>query len=200
MPQIRTITTYNFDELSEAAKQKALEKLADINTDFDDWHNFIFEDAKMIADRIGIDITNIYFSGFSSQGDGACFEGSYKYRQNSAALVKEYAPQDTELHRIASELAEIQRRNFYKIKATVKHSGRYYHSLCTYIDVFTSENAAAQVKDSGEICELLRAFMQWIYGQLEKEFNYRQSKEAIIATIRANNYEFKENGDFPVCL
>lgn len=47
-----TINLYTFEELSEEAKQKAINSLADINTDFE-WWDFIYEDAE----RVGIKIT-----------------------------------------------------------------------------------------------------------------------------------------------
>ena len=57
------INTYQFNELSEDAKQTALEELYDINVDYD-WWEFVYEDAK----NIGIELT-----GFSlyvkSQGN-----------------------------------------------------------------------------------------------------------------------------------
>jgi hypothetical protein len=44
-------TVYNFDELSDEAKQKALEKLYDINVEFD-WWDMTYEDTL----QFGIDI------------------------------------------------------------------------------------------------------------------------------------------------
>lgn len=58
--KMRTFTTkhtvYNFDELSEDAKQKALENLYDINVNYD-WWEFIYEDAENIGLKItGFDL------------------------------------------------------------------------------------------------------------------------------------------------
>lgn len=52
-----------------------------------------------------------------------------------AALIREYAPQDTELHRIADALQAIQRRNFYQLRADASHRGHYYHEYCMAISV-----------------------------------------------------------------
>ena len=147
---------------------------------------------------IGIEIDNIYFSGFCSQGDGACFVGAYSYVKNGIKNVKEYAPKDTELHRIAEALQEIQKTCFYSISASVKHSGHYYHKYCTDIDVdFENENGLGDYYDSEKeesIAELLRDFMEWIYRNLETENDYLTSEEAIIETIKANEYDFTEDG------
>ncbi len=49
---IKKTTVYSFDELSDDAKQAVLEKLYDINVDYE-WWNSIYEDAI----NVGIEIT-----------------------------------------------------------------------------------------------------------------------------------------------
>jgi hypothetical protein len=195
---MKTITTtvYNFDELSDKAKEKAREWYRDGGFDYE-WYDGVFDDAKTIGKLIGIDIKDIHFSGFWSQGDGACFEGTYSYAKNSVKAIKEYAPKDTELHRIVRELADIQRKYFYQIYVAVKHSGHYYHSRSTEIEVelndFDYQNAPTKVHDI--ITELLRDFMNWIYRQLETEYEYLNSDEQVDETIKANEYTFDKDGN-----
>lgn len=86
-------------------------------------------DSGQICAIIGVDVATvsrrsagpssvydacIYFRGFSSQGDGASFEGVYKY-----------APQDEALHAIADQLTALQRRNFYQLTARITQRGLY---------------------------------------------------------------------------
>lgn len=195
MKQItKTYTVYSFDELSEDAKQKAIENLYDINVDYDWWS---YDDSKEIASLMGIDIENIYFSGFSSQGDGACFEGSYTFKKNGVKNVKSYAPLDKELHQIAERLQDVQKKHFYKLSANVKHSGHYYHEMCTEINVYKDGNylhTEAELSAEDEIKYILRDYMRWIYRQLEKQYDYLTSEKAIIETIEANEYTFLEDG------
>ena len=191
-----TIETYTFDELSNAAKDRAIELFSDINTDYE-WYDLVFEDAKAIGEIMGIDIDKIYFSGFSSQGDGACFVGKWRYNKNMRKAIREYAPIDTTLHSIAGNLFDIQRRNFYNIVATVNQSGRYYHEHCTSIDVENPERQYGEV-DNRTIEDTkteLRRFMKWIYKTLEKEYDYLSSREAIIEAIEANEYTFTIDGE-----
>jgi len=184
---------YKFSELSDEAREKAIEKLHDINIHCD-WYEFVIDDAKEIGKLIGINIDKIYFSGFWSQGDGACFEGNYEYRKGSVKTIIEYAPKDKELQRIAGELQTIQSKHFYKLCAYVKHSGHYYHKMCTNIDIQHANYAHYVPENADEIIEPLRDFMDWMYSWLQKEYEYLTSKEAIIETIEANEYEFTENG------
>ena len=189
---------YDFKELSDDAKQAAILALGEINIDHD-WWDFVFDDAKTIGKLIGINIDDIYFSGFSSKGDGACFAGDYEYVRGSRQAVKDHAPQDEELLRIATELAAEQRKRFYQIRASVKQSGHYSHRFCTDISVdFESHDSGADYYDQEAeetIVELLRDFMLWIYKQLEASHDYLTSDEAIIGTINANEYEFTAEGE-----
>jgi hypothetical protein len=197
MSETKCYTVYSYDELSEESQEKAVEELYQINVDFDDWSEYIIDDAKTIGALIGIDIDRVYFSGFYSQGDGACFEGSYAYKKGGLKALIEYAPQATELHRIARGLQAIQRPHFYKLTATIKHNGHYYHEGCTLIDVYdetTEDWWHTDYNTSDEISELLRDFMHWIYRTLEQDYEWATDREQVEETIRINDYQFKENG------
>lgn len=189
------INLYSFDELSQDAQEKVIDKNYDINIDHE-WWDSTYEDAKSIGKIMGIEISNIYFSGFSSQGDGACFEGFYQYRKNSVKDLKAYAPQDKELHRIVTELQDVQKRAFFSITANVKQRGHYSHSGCTEITVGMNENIGQDTFSEIEetVITLLRDFMDWIYKTLEKDHDYLTSGEAILETIKANEYAFEADG------
>lgn len=186
---------YKFNELSEDIQGKVVEKHYNINVEFDDWYEFTIDDAKEIGKLMGIEIKNIYFSGFSSQGDGACFEGYYEYEREGLKKVKDYAPVDERLHRIAKDLQDIQRKNFYQLKANVKQSGHYLHEYCTRINVDRYDDKEMTEDAEDKVIEYLRDFMRWIYRQLEQQYDYLTSEEAIIETIQANEYEYTEDGE-----
>ena len=73
----RTISkeVFTFDELSKGAQKRALDNLRDINVDYDDWAEFLLEQYKEEGVKKGFGIDQIYYSGFSSQGDGASWDG-----------------------------------------------------------------------------------------------------------------------------
>jgi hypothetical protein len=153
---VRTIETkvYTFDELSDSAKEKAREWYREGNLDYE-WWDCTYDDAVKCAECLGIEIatrdrnwrnittgksgvskeTCIYFSGFCSQGDGACFEGSYSYRKGWRKALKAYAPIDKELLEIGEALQEAQKQVRWGATATIKHSGRYYHERSIDVDV-----------------------------------------------------------------
>ena len=203
-----TRTLYKFSELSPEAQQHALEEQSRAEAENFDYE-YIFDDAATIADLFGLDIRQtretrmngehyyaptIYYSGFSSQGDGACFEGTYSYKAGALKAVKDYAGQDERLHRIVKALQEIQRKNFYQLTARTTHSGHYYHSGCMSVDV-ERQDEKEMTDDAEEMVEeCLRDFADWIYKQLENEYDYRTGEEACREAIEANDYEFTEKG------
>src|SRR5262245_18552460 len=95
------IPVYSFDELSRSAQDKALEIMHDINTGLDRWDDATFDDFREIGTTLGIEVENIYLSGFSCQGDGACFTGRYAWTPDGSEQLRQYAPTDEQLHRIA---------------------------------------------------------------------------------------------------
>ena len=56
-----------------------------------------------------------------------------------------------------------------------------------------------QYRDIGaaesDITQLMRDFADWIYRQLEAEYEYQNSDEQVIESIRCNEYEFDEQGE-----
>ena len=203
-----TRTLYKFSELSPEAQQHALENQSRFESEFFDF-KFVYDDAATIAALFGLDLDTryiplmngstrpeptIYYSGFSSQGDGACFEGRYEYKRGALKAVKDYAGRDKELHRIVKALQDIQQKNFYQLTARTTHSGYYYHSGCMSVDVERSDGKETPADAEETVKECLRDFADWIYKQLENEYDYRTGEEACREAIEANGYEFTEKG------
>lgn len=196
MPTQRTVTTtvYKFAELSEDAQQAALDRYRDFNADHE-WWDFVFEDAKECGAILGIRIDRIYFRGFSSQGDGACFEGGYYYAKGAVRAIRKHAPGDETLAQIAQTLQDVQRGAFYALAAAVKHCGHYYHENCTSIDVEIDRPPYSVSAEQEEaIKEALRDFMRWIYRRLEAEYEYLTSDEQVRESLEANECGFTEDG------
>lgn len=213
MSRTKHTEVYSFDELEDSAKEKAREQMREFQAD-DDWYDCVCEGAATCADFLGIDLRTksvklmgggtrnapcIYFSGFSSQGDGACFEGTWRADSVRVDQLREHAPQDKELNRIAEELGVIA-VEFPAAMASIEHRGRYYHSGCMTIEVSEPDNyddnglVTADDFPDCEIVQLMRDFADWIYSQLDAEHTYRNADEQIDDNIRANEYEFTADG------
>lgn len=211
-----TRTLYPFDELSDKAKERALEKQAEFEGEVFDAADS-YEDFENIAKILGITFEQravllrngkklfepcISYSGFWSQGDGASYEGSYAYRKGCSKLIRAYAPTDTKLHRIADELTVLQKPFMYGLEATITTRGNYSHSGTMQVEVThvrdnerSSSNWTDVSKVEEPLTQLLRDFADWMYRQLEKEYEYRTSEEACKESIEANEYEFDEKGN-----
>lgn len=205
MPIEVTKTLYYYEDLDDKAKEKARAWYRRASEDDTYWSECVIEHAANMADILGIDLRKhngnpvIYWSGFWSQGDGACFEGTYKYAKGSTEKIRKEAPKDEELHKIADRFVAVQSRYFYQLTATVKYRGHYYHEHCTEIDVelddgvdvYNSQNFEEACE---EVRDCLRAFMRWIYKSLEKEYEWANSDEVVEDNIIANEYTFSKEG------
>lgn len=210
MPEIIHTTVYRLDEISAAANEQARAWFREGCLD-DCWFEFVYDDFERICAILGVELDtrpvrlygggqrrkpSIWFSGFWSQGDGACFEGRYNYARDAVRRIREYAPTDSELHQIAEELQATQRRNFYRLSATITHRGRYYHEQSMAIAVARdTANGQDMTHDAEEaVTEALRDLARWLYRRLEREFDYQTSDEAVDEAITINEYTFTEAG------
>lgn len=188
---------YRFNELSDEAKESVIQNHRENCFDYD-WWEWVYEDAQEIGKILGIDIDRIYFSGFWSKGDGACFDGNYAYAKQAVKNVKEYAPKDDELRRIAQNLLNIQRTSLYSISASIKQSGHYMHRFCTDICVdFENVNTGIEYycsESEDAVIELLRDFMLWIYKRLETTWDDITSDETIALDMQESEQEFTVDG------
>ena len=134
MPRIVETTVFTIDELSDAAKENARIWYRDQGLP-DEWYDFVYEDFETICGILGVtlatspvrlygggtrDKSQVNFSGFWNQGDGASFAGHYSHAKGAAKAIRAHAPQDTELHRIADELQALQRKNFWQVHASIR--------------------------------------------------------------------------------
>jgi hypothetical protein len=205
-----TITkVYQFDELSNSAKEHARNWWRDSeDKDFDT--TFMYETFETAAKLLGIEFDKqpiklmggstryepkIWWSGFSSQGDGASFEGSYSYAKNCSKAIRSEFPTDAKLHAIADGLISIQKANGYKLSAKITQSDRHYcHKYTMRVDAYKGDDEA-EVMTNKTILDLMRDFAEWMYRSLEEEYEYRMDDENVDESIRINEYEFTENGE-----
>ena len=210
MPKTICTTVYRFPELSDAAKEKARIWYRDAAF-HDDWWEAVYDDFERICDILGISLKTrpvrlmgggtrqkpcIWFSGFSSQGDGASFEATAQHAKGATREIRAYAPKDQALHSIVDRLHAAQRQNFYQLGADVTHRGRYCHEYCMTIDVSRDSPTGQPSTEGSEetVVEALRDLARWLYRQLEVEYDHLTSDEAVEEGIVINEYTFTEEG------
>ena len=183
-----------------------IEKHRQINVEHD-WWEFVYEEFKERMAKVGIEVDKIYFSGFWSQGDGACFEGTI----NPLRFFRKHFPQEYPTIRLVL-------RHGGTARISCRHSGHYYHEHSTSfsIDYDMPSNVMPTPTDFHELIvegydasmelemsdfetqsvELFRKYMRELYRELEKEYDNLTSDEAVMETIVANSlHEEIEDGD-----
>ncbi len=212
MPQIIEVTVYPIDELSDAAKEAARAWYRESCLDHE-WYDCVYEDFGTICRILGVtlrtspvplhgggtrDKPHLNFSGFWNQGDGASFSGTYSHARGAANAIRDHAPKDYELRRIADALQAVQKRNFWQLHASIGQRGRYCHEYTMAIDVErdspTWQPPTGDAEDA--VTEAMRDLARWLYRQLRAEYEHLTSDEAIDEIVAANAWTFTAAGEF----
>ena len=172
--RIDTVETkvYRFSELSDEAKEKAVERFADVDVT-DEWWDSTFEDAA----QIGLKITE-----FDGGQCGYCRGEWTEDAESVAGIIKENHGETCETFKNAenflTELAEKQKA----FEAADDYDPEY--------EEFEESD------EYDEICaEFKRVIREDYLTILRREYEYRTSEAAIVETIEANEYEFTEAGE-----
>lgn len=106
-----------FRALTARQQDEILDTHRDINIQHD-WWDCTESDFIEDMERIGIRVDDMFFSGFYSQGDGACFEGRVT---DWAKFLESVGHTCSALITLADSFWDFQ----------VEHHGHYYHENCT---------------------------------------------------------------------
>jgi hypothetical protein len=166
---MRTIqtTVYKFDELSPKAQAQAIDYLYDINVSHR-WWEFIYEDAKII----GLEITSFDLDR-NRHAKGEFILSACEVAQN---IFNKHG-ETTETYNTAKEFMEEWQPVFDEYMTEPDNSLELEERLIEL------EN------------EFLKNLLDDYSIMLQNEYEYLTSEEAIIETIRINDYEFTEYGE-----
>jgi hypothetical protein len=170
----KIINLYQFSELSETAKEKAIEKLWDINIGFD-WYEYLLHDALFIG--LKIDEFNL---DRNRNAKGKFLVSA----TDTSKLIKENHGRDgttfSSAFQFDIDLAKMKADFIQKNKAEPNYDldldGHYENEL----DVLEYH--------------FLKSLLEDYSIMLQKEYEHLQSREAIIESIEANEYDFLEDG------
>jgi len=196
-----------YHELSDEAKRKAVEWMQGRNGEYFDG-DYVIDEWKNLLGRLGFIDANIFWSGFCSQGDGACFSASWSVDWLELEKVPDYTNEKR-----AKELVIYPEkvRGLYKLLSTVEedeedfespivvgasleHRGHYYHD--NSIDyTFDTGNAYATQEAEDEFKDWCQDLMRMIYRDLEAEYEWVTGKEYAVEAIEWNDYNFNEEGE-----
>lgn len=192
-----------YDALPQSIKDLILDKYRDWNVEHIDWWDGVYDCFKSEMEELGIEVDRMYFSGFWSQGDGACFEGRVSEWEK---FLQALGYTDPALINHA-----VDHFSFY-----VKHSGHYYHENCTQFsadlplpehdeDTHFAESYCNYERDGiqeavwlallskyswsdleARFIEFFKDKMLELYRRLEEEHDYLTSDDAVLEALEAN--------------
>lgn len=199
-----TIPLYTIDELSDPkARSHAIDQERVLQAQDDWWSSDMLLDltASVIEPlgwRLKTDPDNkppIYWSGFNSQRDGLNFRGTWT--PDKLMPLAHFAaawPREPRLHRILKsyhEFALTTLGHYYPVAVFCHPVGRYSTPASTEFE-FPPQINSAQRK---QFLDDTYTLMNWLYRQIETEYDYRTSDEVILESLRCNEVEFTVNGD-----
>lgn len=164
---------YKYDELSDNAKEKALEKMLDINVDYEWWES-TYEDARNVGLKI---------NSFDIDRGAYCKGDFMASAEETAHKIIDNHGHDCETFKTATDY--LKERDGL-IKAAPKDENG---------DFENEYQLDRQLDDLDE--EFKKSILEDYRIILSKEYDYMTGKEAIEETIRANDYDFTKDGKFP---
>jgi hypothetical protein len=190
--QTMTINTYKINELAPDIREKVITKYRDINVDYDGWHDFVLEDWKQKLENLGYINPEILYSGFWSQGDGACFTCTVDLDK----WLKS--------HKLSNKYRALFVHN-EEVTVKIKHNYRYYFATSTNVEedggYYLPDKAGNQLDEIINLIECERAELgDEIYRHLEDAYGGLTEDSAVIETLEANEYIFTKDGETSVSL
>lgn len=181
--------------LKACIPKEFVDKHRDINVQHE-WWDYIESAFEERMETKGIFVSKIYFSGFWSQGDGACFDGRI---EDWGKYLRKLGYDDPILHALAED--------FWDLKW--EHRGMYCHeNSIVFIDRFLDaveecnpyepddlrhDMWLANIRQYDyeslieEASQNIRGYMKELYRELQEEYTSLTSDEAVCESIIANN-------------
>lgn len=187
-----TLQVYSVKELAEEVRQRVLDKHRDINTEHE-WWAWLHEGFKDELKELGVEVDTFYWS---IDGDRHFFMSKPHIFDLRLFLTK----LGLDKHEL---LMKFDNCSIYHISLTGER-GR--ESNCAELDMEYSEEVECSEEKMEEMNELQNEVEEqvnnWIEDisnnflrEIEKQYEYACSNEAIIDTLEANEYQFDKYGN-----
>ena len=187
---------YKFNELSEDAKEKAIQNLYDINVDYE-WYEFEIDDFKEEISKYGIDFDEkkVYFS--LDRDNYLYFDKAWISDKKLLLkkLKKDWDIKSWDYKKVLKHIDEIEftiDKNLYGGSSGRNNVNIDDYSEANKLNLFISDYLIKY----GDIDNwFYTEITQELKVRLNKSYDYLTSEESIIETIETNDYEFTEEGE-----
>lgn len=178
------IPFYNFDELSEDAKKKAISKHRDINVDYDKW----WEDDAMITkyEEAGVEVNEVYFDIYKRN----CYWKEYWIDSVEKFLTASLGKPLVMLMKLDETLPKL-------VEQSISIHERRENTPELFFDepIETEKiNSKYGIDIEEKMTKYLVGLDRQTLGEIENTYEYLTSDEAIAETLRANEYLFNNDG------
>lgn len=200
----KTINIYKFDELSDEAKDKALEKLRDINVDFDEWWYddgmLELSDKEMKSRHIKLSDKWYEKSPHANiSGEYPAYTGlfhksvsAFDFDRNSYIQFSKIEVNDDDIFR---KFLRIPKRLWNNVYYHFDNYGRYSNTEFTIEANDNGTFTDKQLEIINRAIKIMNDKISEALTMIRQNYEYQTSDEAIIETIKANDYEFDEQGN-----
>lgn len=163
---------YPFDELPEDAQGKAIENLADINVDYE-WWDSTYEDAAQA--KLKLTEFDIFQASY-------CRGEFIEYAKDTADAIIENHGACCPTHETATEFIEDSANLYMKYPVKLDDDG-------------DDENEYDRDEEQMELDgEFLKSILEDYRIILQREYEFLTGSDAIVETIKSNEYEFTADG------
>jgi len=187
MPEQIQITLFTFDELSEESQQRVIEPIREA---YDPDYSIVYD---MFINGMSVDygsnvtIDDIQWSGFWSQGDGACFTCDFDIEVLLPILKEELNEEQIDILKeidVEVEASSIRTgfSNHYSHENTV--TGNIQLNYGDYYSYRTTEiNEIHEIMEN-KLTEIIREECRNLYSQLQDFYDQEMEDERIVEEIK----------------
>lgn len=178
------ITFYNFDELSNEAKQRALSKHRDINVDADEWWQ---DDGRLAKyNEAGVKVKDVCFDIYRRD----CYWKEYWIDDCEKFLTACLGKSLIMLMKLDETLPALVEQNISIHERRENSPELFFDDPIEIEKINTKYGVDIEAKMTGYLGVLDRNTLD----EIENTYEYLISDEAVAETLRANEYLFNHDG------
>jgi len=186
------VKVYKFQELKPKIQEKVFEDNRDINTQFE-WWDFLHESFKEDLEQYGIEC-----EGFNWDIYSGGYIAMYKPQVNTDKFLKKvledtYKKSTLQARQMLATLEDDSDEDDFELYIDTDTYGNYGNKNYVKTEGEMSENLK-ELLEGIDLTEYLNNILEGFLKQLQTEYEYLMSDEAIQDTLIANEIEFLENG------
>lgn len=186
------MNTEQFNQQPDDVRQHVLERNRDWNVDYG-WCNCLKEQFVGDLAELGVTANSVYWSGFWSQGDGACFDG-YTHDMVKLCTTAEELKQFADIYELKEVSMSWVSRDSYCHEHTLRFEVQDHRYAGDSDDDLTRMREKLIQIETARVEELEKAVIEWIkdqcrklYDDLEQEYEHLTSDEQILESLECND-------------